>query len=403
MDQVFTQQAPGAQPPTVRPRLASIDYLRGIVMVVMALDHTRDYFSNARADLMNTATLLSQGDAALFLTRWITHFCAPVFVFLAGTSAYLACKRGKTRAQTAAFLATRGVWLVVLELTLVHFGWEFDFDFHFEVLQVIWAIGCSMIVLAGLVFLPLWAIAAFGLALICGHNLFDAVRPESLGPWGGLWTVLHRPGLIQPVPGVRAFVAYPLVPWIGVMATGYVFGQVMLLENALRRRWLLVLGSALTAAFVVLRATNLYGDPHPWTLQKDWLWTIFSFLNCEKYPPSLLYLLMTLGPALLLLALLEKETSPVSRVFVLFGRVPLFYYLLHLPLIHGLSLAVAVARYGPRALSFGEQGNSVPTDAGFALPVVYLIWLGIVLLLFPLCAWFADIKRRRRDPWLSYL
>jgi len=388
---------------SVRPRIESVDLLRGIVMVVMALDHTRDYFGDPRVDLHTTAALLGQGDALLFVTRWITHFCAPVFVFLAGTSAYLATRRGKSRPQLARFLLVRGLWLIFLELTFVHFGWQLDFDPHFEVLQVIWAIGWAMVVLAGLVFLPAWAIAAFGALLVVGHNLFDGVAPTQAGALTALWTVLHRPGLIEPMGGFRAFVAYPLIPWVGVMALGFVFGRVMTFEPSRRRRLLFTLGATLTLAFVALRAINLYGDPTPWTVQKNALFTLFAFVNCEKYPPSLLYLLMTLGPALLVLGWLEGRDSPLARPLITFGRVPLFYYLLHLPLINVASRLIAYLRYGPAALGFAAHPEAMPADYGFSLPTIYLVWALVVVALYLPCRWLMDLKRTRRDWWLSYL
>jgi uncharacterized membrane protein len=221
------------------------------------------------------------------------------------------------------------------------------------------------------------------MAMIATHNLADGVRPDSLGAWSWLWTVLHVPGALRPLPGVQVYVLYPLVPWTGVMAAGYGLGPLFLREPGQRRKWLLGLGLALTLAFVVIRATNIYGDPQPWSPQRNWVFTIFSFVNCEKYPPSLLYLLMTLGPALMALAWFDGVTIPLARPFVSFGRVPLFYYVIHLPLIH--ALAVLWAR--PR---------------GYDLPIVYFVWLGVVLALFPVCYWFAGIKQRRRAAWLSY-
>jgi len=379
-----------------RPRLDSIDLLRGAVMVLMALDHVRDFFSNAYAiDPVD----LAKTNAALFLTRWITHFCAPVFVFLAGTGAFLSGTRGKTKAELARFLLTRGLWIVSLEFTLVHLGWSF-FDFHFFNLQVIWAIGWSMIVLAGLVFLPTWAVTAFGVVMIAGHNLFDNLQPERFGSFRWLWAALHSVQIFDLPHDFHIRIGYPLVPWIGVMAAGYGFGQLMLIERGRRRKWLLGLGAGLTLAFVALRATNLYGDPHHWSAQQNALFTVFSFINCEKYPPSLLYLLMTLGPAIALLALFDREAGRLGRPFVIFGRVPLFYYVLHLPLIQSLTIIFAFVRYGRRMPELFANGP--PEGYGYSLPVVYLIWLAVVFTLLPACRWFARVKQRRRDAWLSY-
>ena len=388
---------PTGRPPA-RPRLDSVDLLRGLVMVLMALDHTRDYFSNATSF---DPTDLTKTNAALFVTRWVTHFCAPVFVFLAGTGIFLSGARGKSKPELARFLLTRGLWLVLLELTLVKLGFDFTFDYHLSYGLVIWALGWSMVAMAGLIFLPVWAVAAFGVALIVGHNAFDGVKAESLGAFRWLWMILHEPGLLTWAPGRVFLVGYPLVPWVGVMAAGYGCGRLLTLEPARRRALLLRLGVGLMLAFVALRASRVYGDPRPWSAQPDWLFTLFSFVNCQKYPPSLLYLLMTLGPALVALALFRPEAGRWARPFVIFGRVPLFYYLLHLPLIHGAAVAVALFRYGTSVPSLTP--GQAPPDWGFGLPAVYLAWALVVLALYPACRWFAGLKGRRRDRWLSYL
>ena len=359
-------------------------------MVLMALDHTRDYFSSSRVSPVD----LEHTWPALFLTRWITHICAPVFVLLAGTGAFLATTRGKSTRELSRFLLTRGLWLVLLELTFVNwFGWRFEITLNSYGVQVIWAIGCSMIALAGLVWLPRRVIMAFGLVMIALHNAFDGVRPESFGFWPDLWRVLHTGGGFEIVPGLHFFAGYPLIPWIGVMAAGYAFGPVLLREAPARRRWLLTAGAGLTALFFLVRALNLYGDPEPWAAQRNLLFTLFSFLNCSKYPPSLCFLLMTLGPALLLLALFDRGTPRWLRPLLVFGRAPLLFYLLHLPLIHGLALLVNALRYH----------GTPPPDAGFSLAGVWLLWPLIVLLLYPVCRRFAEFKRTHRQVWLSYL
>jgi uncharacterized membrane protein len=409
MLELTAARAPAATrlPARITPRLDAIDLLRGVVMVLMALDHTRGFLSDARFNPVD----LSQTTAALFLTRWVTHFCAPVFVFLAGTGAFLSATRGKTRPQLAWFLLTRGLWLVVLEFTLVHLGWFFNLEYRLLFGQVIWAIGCSMMLLAALVFLPAWAVTALGVALIACHNLFDGVRADSLGPFRWLWEVLHSGSFVEgPLelwPGSYLFVAYPVLPWLGVMAAGYGFGQLWLLDRGVRRWWLLGLGAGLTLLFVALRAVNRYGDPFPWTEQPGGLFTFFSFINCTKYPPSLLFLLMTLGPAIAALALFDRPAGPLGRVFVIFGRVPLFYYLLHAPLIHLVALGLAAARYGEVAFMFQNVAmagpRQLPAGYGYGLPVVYLVWLGVVVMLYPVCRWFARLKSRRRAMWLGYL
>jgi uncharacterized membrane protein len=387
-----------ATPDTARPRLDSIDLLRGLVMVLMALDHTRDFFTNAHFD----PTDLSKTTAALFLTRWVTHFCAPVFTFLAGAGAYLAAARGKTRPQLSWFLLTRGLWLIVLEYTVVWFGITFNFDWHFIPASVLWALGWGMIVLAGLVHLPLPVTAAFAVVTIAGHNLFDAVRPDQLGSLGPLWAVLHTRGPLPLTPSVTMFVVYPLVPWIGVMAAGYVFGAVFLLNRPRRRTTMLGLGASLVLLFVALRAGNFYGDPHPWSPQQDALFTVLSFLNCQKYPPSLLYLLMTLGPALLALSVFERGPGRLGRPLLMFGRVPLFFYLLQWYAAHLLAVVVNAALGRPASWLLGGAPWNAPQGYGYSLGVVYLMWIVVLVLLSPPCRWFAALKRRRRDAWLSY-
>ncbi len=372
-------------------------------MVIMALDHTRDFFSR---DLAFDPADLAKTYPALFLTRWITHYCAPIFVFLAGAGAFLSTRRGKTRTELSWFLLTRGLWLVLLEVTWVRcLGWQFNFDYHFVMGLVIWAIGWSMVALAGLVFLPLPWVATFGILMIALHNLLDGVKPEDCGTLAWLWRILHSGGILVPTARYRFSAGYPLIPWIGVMAAGYGFGALFLRESAERRKWLISLGALLTALFIVLRAINAYGDPAPWSRQKIGLFTLFSFVNCNKYPPSLLFLLMTLGPALLAVAALDRGTPRWLKPVLVFGRVPLFYYLLHLPFIHGLAVLASYLEYGQASWWFANPGDPPlrPTDYGYSLPVVYLIWIGVVLALYPVCRWFAEVKRRRREGWLSYL
>src|SRR6185312_6107059 len=281
-------------------RLTSIDTLRGLVMIVMALDHTRDFFANGGFNPRDVT------DTALFLTRWVTHFCAPTFIFLAGISAFLYGAQGRSTREVSRFLVTRGLWLVLIEFTVVRLGWSFDIHFNYFVAQVIFAIGVSMVALSAIVYLPRGAIAAIGLAMIAGHNALDGIKAEQLGAAAPLWHLLHQPGLFGIAPGVKFVVLYPLIPWIGVMAAGYALGPVFTQERAARVQQLFTLGAAVTLGFVVLRASNLYGDPAPWAIQDNLLAAVLSFINCEKYPPSLLYLGMTLGPALMLVAAFER-------------------------------------------------------------------------------------------------
>jgi uncharacterized membrane protein len=387
-----------AAPAAARVRVDAIDWLRGLVMVLMVLDHARMYLSEARFD----PTDLAHTTPLLFLTRWITHFCAPVFVFLAGTSAFLSGSRRGSRRALAGFLASRGAWLVLLELTVVNAAWAFNLRFESGViLQVIWAIGASMLALSALVFLPTFAVGAIGVAMIAGHNLLDGIAPESLGAFATPFAFLHVSGLRE-VLGVRLFVLYPLVPWIGVMAAGYAFGALYRVAPRTRRRRLVALGSALLLLFVVLRAAGGYGDPRPFAAQAEPMLSLLAFLNVTKYPPSLAYVAMTLGPALLALAAVERARGAAHRFLVTLGRVPLFFYVLHIVLVHGMALLIGVAQGHPAA-AFARDFLHRPDGFGFGLPVVYAAWLAALALLYAPSCWFAGVKRRSRSTWLSYL
>jgi uncharacterized membrane protein len=397
--------APPGEMRSATRRVDAVDLLRGLVMVVMLLDHTRDFVHDAifRFD----PTDLRQTTVALFLTRWVTHFCAPSFVFLAGAGAALQKLRGKPVAELSRFLWTRGLWLVVLELTVVRWVIGFNVDYTAGVwLQVIWATGVGMIVLAALVRFPVAVSAAFGVGMIALHNLADGVTPAP-GVVGGVWMVLHQPGFLA-IPGLPVLVLYPLVPWIGVVAAGYAFGHVYGWEAERRRRFLLRTGAAVTVGFVLLRLANVYGDPSPWAVQpRGAAYTLLSFLNTSKYPPSLLFLAMTLGPAMLFLAWVERRgTGWLGRAMVTFGRVPLFFYVLQWIAVHvaGIGLMAAAGRpVGYLFLLPTQAAAAAPPSAGFPLWVVYCAWIAGTVALYPLCRWFAAVKARRRDWWLSYL
>jgi uncharacterized membrane protein len=381
-----------------RVRLESIDVVRGVIMILMALDHTRDFFGNSGLNPTDPATTT----IPLFFTRWITHFCAPTFFLLTGTGAFLARRKKSTR-ELSRFLLTRGLWLIFLELVVTRcLGWQFNFDYHVLLLLVLWALGWAMIVLSGLVFLPPWAVTTFGIVMIAGHNLFDSV--QSSNP---IWTILHSPNFILNTPQHSIFVTYVLIPWVGVTAVGYALGQIYGWASQRRRAFLFRLGVSLTAGFVVLRAINIYGNPVPWSTQKSAVFTVLSFLNTNKYPPSLLYLLMTLGPALLFLWAVDAGTPRWLRPALIFGKVPMFYYLLHIPLIHLLAIAVCYARYGQvhwmfESPSIGQFPITQPPGWGYSLPVIYLVWIIVVVALYSLCRWFAELRQRRSDWWLSY-
>ena len=369
-------------------------------MIVMALDHVRDFFHYARFDPLD----LSQTTPVLFITRWITHHCAPAFVFLAGTGAFLSLARGKTRKQLSRFLLTRGLWLLVLELTVIRFAWKFNLDYSFMFGQVIWAIGWSMIALSGLIFLPRMVIAAVALGMIGFHNAFDGIEPSAFGALAWAWQILHVQSDIVYAPGWDFFVVYPIVPWIGVMAAGYLFGELLQKEEVERRKSLYRLGFGLIGGFLVLRALNVYGDPHPWGIQDTTMKTFLSFIDTHKYPPSLLYLMMTLGPAIAVLPLLERWKGATANFVIIFGRVPMFYYVLHLYLIHLLAVIAATLTVRNGDFLFSNmRWDAWPTEYGFNLAVVYCIWILVIGLLYLPCRWFAGVKKRRKDAWLSYL
>jgi uncharacterized membrane protein len=376
-------------------RVTSVDLVRGIVMILMALDHTRDYFSVLRFQPED----LSRATPFLFFTRWITHFCAPTFFLLAGVGAALSMSRGKSKGEISRFLWTRGLWLIFLELTITHFGWMFSWGFP-QFLLVIWALGLSMIVLAALVYLPKKVILAIALATIALHNILDGVRPEWFGSAAPLWHILHAPGLLSQDPLV--IVGYPLIPWFAVMALGFALGDVFKWEPARRRKLLVRAGAGMIVAFLVLRYFNIYGDANPWSVQKSFGLTLASFGNAIKYPPSLIYLLMTLGPTFIALALFENARGAVAKAVSVYGRVPMFYYVLHLFLIHSLAWVFAMIQGGDGSFLSLDTAN-FPEWYGTSLPGVYLAWAIVIAILYLPCRWFARLKATRKDWWLGYL
>lgn len=386
-------------------RIQSVDLLRGIVMIIMVLDHARSYF---HADSFKYDPLdLSQTNVVLFFTRWITHYCAPVFVFLAGTSAFLSGRK-KSKAELSRYLITRGLWLVLLEITVVNFGWFFNPFLSFTILQVIWAIGISMFVLGMLVRLPFQAILAIGLVIVFGHNLLDGIHLTGDSFGNIFWSLLHQPRVLNFNNGLTIYILYPLLPWIGTMALGYCFGALYTSYNTTQRKQMLFyLGSGAVVLFVILRFINGYGDASQWSTQSSPVFTLLSFLNTSKYPPSLLYLLMTIGPAILFLAFMEREPSSISGKVIVFGRVPMFYYLMHIYVLHILAVIAAVlSGYPASSMVFSTWIAFSPdlTGYGFGLGLVYLIWLAVVVFLYPLCKAFENYKRsNRQQVWLSYL
>lgn len=395
--------APSRPVQALKTRLQSVDAVRGAVMIIMALDHVRDFFHAGAGQFRPDD--LTRTTAALFFTRWITHFCAPVFMFYAGTAAFL-WARSKDTGTISRYLATRGLWLVVLDFTASRFAMLFNFDYSLVILNVLWALGWSMIVLALLVYLPLRAIAAIGIGLIVVHNLFDTVQAAAFGQAAWIWNFLHQPGLIK-VGGMQVLFGYPLIPWVGVMAVGYALGGVFTLDAAVRRRVLIRTGLILTGGFILIRAINVYGDPAPWSHQQSALFTVLSFLRVSKYPPSLEFLLMTFGPALLLTGLIDSIRFKERNPLLVFGRTPLFYFVAHLVVAHLLAALLDLMRFGRTFLFFNPppaiSGRPVPEHYGYDLWVTYAAWLTVVVLLYPLCLKFGEWKRQRRDWWASYL
>ena len=390
-----------AAAPPQKYRIASIDILRGAIMIFMALDHVRDFFQAGS----HNPTDLSTTTLPLFLTRYITHFCAPIFIFLSGISAFLSGQR-KTKEELSIFLIKRGIWLILLEVTVVTLGWTFDPFYHIWVFQVIQTIGWSMIVLGLLVRVSPTVIFAVGLILVLGHNFVDLMNPA---PKGIAWTMLlTAPPAFIPISQTRGiFDLYAILPWMGLMLLGYSAGRWYTKDFPAERRQkiLLTLGFGLLILFVVMRYFNTYGDPNPWSVQKTPTLTLISFLNVTKYPVSLIYEIMTIGVALVVLAVTETAKGPIVRVISVYGRVPFFYYILHLYLIHFCTLILFFATGhhldqagGPDVL-FGFR----PKDMGFNLGGVYLVWIGIVVLLYFPCRWFDQYKRTHGEWYLSYL
>lgn len=387
-------------------RIESIDLLRGTVMIIMALDHIRDYFHGSA--FLYSPTNLDRTSIPLFFTRWITHYCAPVFVFLAGISACLYGLK-HNRKQLSFFLFTRGLWLALAELFIITLCQTFNPFYPFFNLQVIWAIGCCMMLLSAMVCMNRYAILITGIVLVAAHNLLDTVHVPGSGAASFCWSLLHEPGTFH-FGRFSFFVHYPVLPWIGIMCLGYYAGSLFApgYDPAKRKKQLLVTGFAAIAVFIVLRYSNLYGDAAPWQVQKNAAYSLLSFLNVTKYPPSLLYVLMTLGPALVFLALAEKPVNVWTAKIAVFGRVPMFYYIAHIFLVHLLAVAAAaISGYRWSDMILSTRVNSSPEleGYGFNLMTVYLVWIGVILILYPFCTWYDRYKRAHlsTQPWLSYL
>ncbi len=393
-------------------RVASVDLLRGMVVMIMALDHIRDLLHSGA--MVALPTDLQSTSAPLFATRWITHFCAPVFALTAGLGAWFWWQRGHSRAELSRFLLSRGLWLMALEIVVMQFGYYFSWPADAPILLlVLWSLGLSMVVLAGLVWLPGRVILILAVSTILLHPLLDDITADRFGAAAGLWNIFHQVGAFQVGSNVVA-TPYPLIPWAGVMALGFALGPLFRMEAGRRQRWLVAIGFAALAGFAALRLINVYGDPVPWSAQDRPVFTLLSFLNTTKYPASPAFLLMTLGPALLLLAWLERAASTHGRVgasAMIFGRAPLLFYIAHFYLAHLIATMLALATYGRAALdfaflpypSFGGPADRFPAEFGHDLWVVYLVWIAVLMAMFPLCRWHAEAKSRSGRWWLRYL
>jgi uncharacterized membrane protein len=380
-------------------RIESIDLLKGLVMVIMALDHTRDYFYRS----INLLDITDPASATIpvYFTRWITHFCAPAFSFLAGISAFMVGRR-KTKSELSGFLLKRGLWLIFMEVTIITFAWYLDIQFRNFDLAVIWVLGISMIFLAAVIYLPKNLILVFACLLISGHNLLDGINMDS----SVLWSLVHKLSSVKLSDTVTLNIIYPIIPWVGVMALGYYFGNFYdpSADPAERKKLLNRIGILGLISFVIIRWTNWYGDPSLWKSYETPLQTLMSFLNLTKYPPSLLYLLVTLGGTIIFLANSEKWRGSIVRFFSVFGRVPFFYYVLHLYLIRILALVAAEATGYGWEMMVQDTFEIDLKGFGFNLGIVYLIWIGIILTLYPLCRMFDKYKTNHKEKWwLSYL
>jgi uncharacterized membrane protein len=387
-----------------KTRIQSIDLLRGLVMIIMALDHTRDFFhiTAFTEDPLDPATT----NPMLYFTRWITHFCAPVFVFLSGASIYLQSLR-KTKKELSLFVIKRGFWLILVEIIVVNFAFSFDIYFSLTALTTIWSIGISMIILGLFIWLPFPVILISGIVIVFGHNLLDLYEKgrETFSLW---YSVLHRPGFFPLGGRFSLYVAYPFLSWAGLMMLGYCFGKLIYkYEGAQRKKVLLWLGLAVTVFFIIIRIADIYGDPDVLTDTDKPLNSLYSFLEVAKYPPSLLYMCMTIGPAIIFLAFFDQAKGAVSRIVSVYGRVAFFYYILHFFLIHLVSSVFFLMRghsFSEGIYPKGEFPNFLKVGEGYNLFIVYLIWIGIVALLYPLCKWYDNYKTSHKEKWwLSYL
>ncbi len=389
-----------------KQRIQSIDLLRGIIMIIMALDHSRDFFHRLANldDPLNLATTTP----FLFFTRWITHFCAPIFLFLSGVSAWLQSGR-KTKKELSRFLITRGLWLILVDLFVITLGTSGDIFFHYFIIQTLWAIGISMAILGLMIWLPFNVILISGIVIVAGHNLIDFAEATHEGAYPLWWKLMHKQGDYDLWNGRKLFIFYPFLSWTGLMLLGYCCGKIFTVYEGTRRNKVLVrLGSALLVFFILLRFTNLYGDPLHWSTQKNFLYTVLSFINVQKYPPSLLYMCVTIGVALIFLGTVKNTGSRLARIFIVYGRVPMFYYIIHFYLLTVINICLYLSRGHTLAEGLkgipGSPWKFLAPGEGFSLGIVYFIWSCVVASLYPLCKWYDRYKTSHPEKkWLSYL
>ncbi len=387
-------------------RIESIDLLRGIIMIIMALDHSRDYFHNKA--LVEDPLSLATTTPFLFFTRWITHFCAPIFLFLSGVSGWLQSGR-KTKKELSQFLITRGLWLILVDLFIITLGTTGDIYFSYFIIQTLWAIGISMTILGLMIWLPFYAILITGLVIVLGHNTIDFAETNHQGDFPFWWQLLHRQGDIPLWNGHHLFIFYPFLSWSGLMMLGYCFGKVFTTYESTKRSKILIgTGLGLLVFFAVLRFTNIYGDPLHWSGQKNFLYTFLSFMNVQKYPPSLLYMCATIGPALIFLGLIKNTGSRLTKIFIVYGRVPMFYYIIHFYLLCAINILLYLSR--GHSVADGLKGvpgmpwKFVVPGEGYSLAIAYAIWISVVIALYPLCKWYDRYKTNHKEKWwLSYL
>ena len=373
-------------------RINSIDITRGFVMVIMALDHVRDFMHTS--SMIQSPTNLETTTTLLFMTRWITHLCAPTFVFLSGVSAYISFRKSNSISESRVFLLKRGIWLVILEFTLINFVLWYDIHFRLMIMEVISAIGMSFIVLSLLLKLPSKTIGIIGLVIIFTHNLLQGISVPANPILVFLSSVLFRPFMMNVTPGFSFYTAYPLIPWLGIMLTGFACGELFEIPAEKRNKIFLRIGLGALSLFAVIRFINIYGDPSGWSQQKPAFFTFLSFINTTKYPPSLLFTLLFIGIMFLVLFISEKYNNWFTAMLAVYGRVPLFYFIIHLAIIHSLMFAMLYLQgFGSSDLLFGIFNNGRPkTGGGLELPAIYLIWLSVVVLLYPVCRWYGRYK-----------